>query len=79
MDPDPFGRLPWFVLQRILSNLPGLPALHSLYKASPEVAGLLHQNNDLFARIVDASIDNPVRERGLAPHVQDTIRLIILV
>ncbi|UDD61105.1 hypothetical protein AFCA_008488 [Aspergillus flavus] len=79
MDPDPFGRLSWFVLQRILSNLPGLPALHSLYKASPEVAGLLHQNNDLFARIVDVIIDNSVRERGLAPHVQDTIWLIILV
>ncbi|KAB8276175.1 hypothetical protein BDV30DRAFT_224559 [Aspergillus minisclerotigenes] len=79
MDPDPFGRLPLFVLQRILSNLPGLPALHSVYKASPKVAGFLHQNNDLFARIVDSIIDNPARERGLAPHVQDTIRLIILV
>ncbi|KAE8326193.1 hypothetical protein BDV39DRAFT_206088 [Aspergillus sergii] len=79
MDSDPFGRLPWFVLQRILSDLPGLPALYSLYKASPGVAGFLHQNNDLFARIVDSIIDNPVREKGLAPHVQDTIRLIILV
>ncbi|KNG86829.1 hypothetical protein ANOM_004930 [Aspergillus nomiae NRRL 13137] len=79
MGTDPFGRLPWFVLRRILSNLPSLPALHSLCKASPDIAGFLHQNNDLFALIVDAIIDNPVRERGLAPHVQDIIRLIILV
>ena len=79
MGTDPFCRLPWFVLQRILSNLPSLPALHSLCKASPDIAGFLYQNNDLFARIVDAIIDNPVRERGLAPHVQDIIRLIILV
>jgi hypothetical protein len=76
---DPFSWLPWFVLQRILSNLPGLSTLHSLYTASPEVAAFLHWNNDLFAEIVDAIIGNPIREKGLAPHVQDIIRLIILV
>ncbi|KAB8074386.1 hypothetical protein BDV29DRAFT_173675 [Aspergillus leporis] len=79
MNTDPFGRLPWFVLQRILSNLPSLPALHNLYTASPEVVVFLHQNNDLFAQIVDAIIGNPVRERGLAPHVQNIMQLIILV
>ncbi|KAF5857069.1 hypothetical protein ETB97_006281 [Aspergillus alliaceus] len=77
---DPFGRLPWFVLQNTLSNLPDLPSLHSLHDASPEVAAFLHRNNDIFAQIVDAIIGDPVRgERGLVPHVQDTVRLVILV
>ncbi|KAE8139805.1 hypothetical protein BDV38DRAFT_280720 [Aspergillus pseudotamarii] len=79
MDTDPFGRLPWFALEKILSNLPSLPTLHSLYNASPEVAVFLHRNQDLFSRILEAIISNPVRERGLAPHVQDIIRLLILV
>ncbi|KAE8316507.1 hypothetical protein BDV41DRAFT_111846 [Aspergillus transmontanensis] len=79
MNSDPFGRLPWFALQSILSNLPSLPALYSLYNASPEVAAFLHRNKDLFAQIIDAIISNPVCERGLAPHVQDILRLIIRI
>ncbi|PKX98029.1 uncharacterized protein P174DRAFT_415804 [Aspergillus novofumigatus IBT 16806] len=76
---DPFGRLPWFVLQNILSNLADLPSLYTLHNASPVVAALLHENTDLFAVIVDAIIGNPARERGLLPHVQHAVRLLVLV
>ena len=71
---DPFDRLPWFVVQSILSNIPDLPSLHRLHNASPAVTTFLHRNNDLFAQIVDALIGNPARERGLL-----AVRLIVLI
>jgi hypothetical protein len=76
---DPFARLPWFVLQNILSNLADLPLLYRLHNASPAVAAFLHANIDLFAATVDAIIGNPARERGLLPHVQHAVRLLVLV
>lgn len=76
---DPFARLPWFALQTILSSVPDLLSLHRLHNASPAIADFLHQNNDLFAQIVDAIIGNPARERGLLLHVQHAVRLIVLV
>ncbi|KAE8154243.1 hypothetical protein BDV25DRAFT_136168 [Aspergillus avenaceus] len=79
LNTDPFGRLPWFVLQGILSNLPDLSTLHRLYTASPEIAAFLNRDTFVFARVVDAIIGKSGREEGLATHVQDIIRLIILV
>jgi hypothetical protein len=76
---DPFGRLPWFVLRNILSNLVDLPTLQRLHNASPAVAAFLHENNDLFAAIVDAIIEDPARERGMLPHVQHAVRLLVLL
>ncbi|KAL2822818.1 hypothetical protein BDW59DRAFT_173743 [Aspergillus cavernicola] len=75
---DPFGQLPWFALQNILSNL-DLPSLHSLHNASPEVMVFLHRNHNLFTYIIDAIIENTARERGLMLHVQHAVRLIIFV
>jgi hypothetical protein len=69
-----FGRLPWFALKTILSALPDLPSLHSFHNAAPEVAAFLHQNNGLFAHIVDAIIKNTAREIGLLPTVQRVVR-----
>jgi hypothetical protein len=76
---DTFGRLPWFVLQNILFALPDLPSLHSLHTAVPEVAAFLHRNNDLFAQIVDAIIENTARERGLLPIVQRAVRQLVII
>lgn len=76
---DPFDRLPCFVLQNILSNLADLPSLYRLHNASRVVAAFLHENNGRFAVIVDAIIGNPTRERGLLPHVQHAVRLLVLV
>ncbi|GIJ99431.1 hypothetical protein Aspvir_001563 [Aspergillus viridinutans] len=76
---DPFSRLPWFALRNILSDLPDLLTLQRLYNASPGVAAFLHKNNYLFAVIVDEIIGGPARERGLLPHVQDAVRLLVLV
>ncbi|KAE8374466.1 hypothetical protein BDV26DRAFT_295968 [Aspergillus bertholletiae] len=75
---DNFGRLPWFVLQNILSALPDLPSLHSLHNAAPEVAAFLHHNNGLFEQIVDAIIENTARERGLLPTVQCSVRQLVI-
>lgn len=74
-----FGRLPWFVQHNVLAALQDLPSLHSLHNAIPEVAAFLHRNNDLFAQIVDAIIENPARERGLLPHVQRAVRQLAII
>ncbi|KAI2721477.1 hypothetical protein DTO027I6_1345 [Penicillium roqueforti] len=76
---DPFSRLPWFALQNVLSALPDLPSLHRLHNASTEVATFLHQNNDLFARIVDAIIENTAHERSLFPVVQRDVRQLVII
>ncbi|KAJ0420819.1 hypothetical protein BJY00DRAFT_283618 [Aspergillus carlsbadensis] len=74
---DPFSRLPWFVLRDILSDLPDLFSLHSLYTASPGVARFLRDHNDLFILIIEEIIARPTRERGLVPYVQELIRLLV--
>ncbi|KAL6229446.1 hypothetical protein BDW75DRAFT_225088 [Aspergillus navahoensis] len=76
---DPFTRLPWFALKNILSSLPDLLSLHSLYSASPGVAAFLRENNDLFAQIIDAIMARPSRDRGLLPYIRDLVRLVILI
>lgn len=76
---DPFTRLPWFALKIILSSLPDLFSLRSLYRASPAVAVFLSENNDLFAQIIDAIMARPSRDRGLLPYVRDLVRLVILL
>lgn len=76
---DPFARLPWFILKSVLSSLPDLFSLHSLYCASPSIAVFLSEHNDLFAQIVDAIMARPARESGLLPYIQDLMRLVVLV
>lgn len=76
---DNFGRLPWFALKTILSALPDLPSLHSFHNAAPEVAAFLHQNNGLFAHIVDAIIKNTARGIGLLPTVQRAVRQLVII
>jgi hypothetical protein len=79
MKMDPFAALPWFALTEILSNLPDLFTLHSLYTASPSVATFLAERNAQFAQIIDAIIARPSRDRGLLPYIQDLVRLVILL
>lgn len=47
--------------------------------AAPKVAAFLHGNNDLFARIVDAIIENTAREKGLLPSVQRAVDQLVLI
>jgi hypothetical protein len=79
MKMDPFTRLPWFALKNVLSSLPDLFSLHSLYSASPGVAAFLSDNNDLFAQIIDTIMARPSRDRGLLPYIRDLVRLVILL
>lgn len=75
---DPFSRLPWFILRDILSHLPDLPTLHRLYSASHAVATFL-QENGTFPDIVEAIITRPMRENGLLPQVQFSIRILVFI
>jgi hypothetical protein len=79
MKMDPFTRLPWFALKNVLSSLPDLFSLHSLYSASPGVAAFLSENNDLFAQIINVIMARPSRDRGLLPYIRDLVRLVILL
>ncbi|KAL3484513.1 hypothetical protein BJX62DRAFT_230195 [Aspergillus germanicus] len=76
---DPFAGLPWFILRDILSSLPDLFSLHSLYNASPGIATFLRENNAQFAQITDAIMARPSRDRGLMPYIRDMLRLLVLL
>jgi hypothetical protein len=76
---DPFGRLPWLALQNVLSALPDLPSLHSLHNALSEVEIFPHQNNGLFAQIINAIIENTARERGLLQIVQCAVQQLVII
>lgn len=54
-------------------------SLQSVRNAAPKVAAFLHGNNDLFARIVDAIIENTAREKGLLPSVQRAVDQLVLI
>ncbi|GAD99652.1 hypothetical protein AOR_1_2932174 [Paecilomyces variotii No. 5] len=75
---DPFGRLPWFALRDVLSQLPDLPTLHALSLASPAMAAFLREDGS-FSNIVESIISNPQREKGLYVPIQWFVRAIVLV
>lgn len=75
---DPFSRLPWFVLRKILCSIPDLPTLYTLHNASPVIAAFLHENDVLFRIIVDTIITKPILKRGLLPEVLHSLKGLIV-
>ncbi|KAE8367088.1 hypothetical protein BDV27DRAFT_81111 [Aspergillus caelatus] len=75
---DPFSRLPWFVLRKILCSVPDLPTLYNLHNASPVIAAFLHENDVLFRTIVDTIITKPILKRGLLPEVLHSLKVLIV-
>ncbi|PWY90715.1 hypothetical protein BO70DRAFT_384359 [Aspergillus heteromorphus CBS 117.55] len=61
---DIFTTLPWHILEAILEKLEDLSSLHSIYRASPAVFSLLHEDGTarrIIQRIMDSSMPAETR------------------
>ncbi|KAJ5473458.1 hypothetical protein N7475_003024 [Penicillium sp. IBT 31633x] len=74
---DPFLRLPWFALEDILLQLPDLPTLHQLYKASPAIASYLEHSPSFFSKLVEHVAQYWEPTSGLAPQTMKYLRILV--